>query len=86
MVTVYVPAHKPVAVAAFPPEGAQLYVYAPAGETVTEAEPLQFEQVAGTDDGVTVSAVVVGQVVHVVVLKYNPDTQRLKQSPPVLML
>jgi len=61
-------------------------VYDPAGATVTEALPLQLAQVAGTDEGVTVSAVEEGQVVHVVVLKYNPDIQRLKQSPPVLTL
>jgi hypothetical protein len=41
MVTVYVPAASPVAVAAVPPDGAHAYVYAPVPPvTVTVAEPL----------------------------------------------
>jgi hypothetical protein len=66
-VTVYVPAHKLVAVAALPPDGAQEYVYgAVPPETETEALPLQLEQLAGELDGVMVSALAAGQVMHVV--------------------
>jgi hypothetical protein len=66
-VTVYVPAHKLVAVAAFPPEGAHEYVYgAVPPETETEALPLQLEQLAGELDGVNVNALAAGQVIHVV--------------------
>jgi hypothetical protein len=40
-VQVYVPAHKPEAVAAVPPEGAHAYVYGPPPNAVTVAEPVQ---------------------------------------------
>jgi hypothetical protein len=55
-------------------------VYGPAGTTLTDAVPLQLEQVAGVLDGVSVNDDEV-QGVHVV-LKYMPITHKLKQSPP----
>jgi uncharacterized membrane protein YhfC len=53
---------------------------------VTVALPLQLEHVAGVIVVFTVSADVVGQLIHVVVRKYKPAIQRLKQSPPVFTL
>jgi len=87
-VTVYVPGHRPVAVAALPPLGAHEYVYGadPPVTLETVAVPLQLEQVALVDVVVNVNPTAKGQVIHVVLLQYAAATHKLKQSPPVLTL
>ena len=55
--TVYVPARRPVAVAAVPPDGDHAYVYgATPPLTTTFAEPLALPHVAGVNDVVALSA------------------------------